>query len=102
MIARLWHGWTKPENADSYERFVRGEVLPSFGRINGYKGAYLFRSDEETESEFVTVTLFEDFDAVRRFAGEDYQQAMVPPEGKKLLSHFDQTSKHYQIILTPP
>ena len=101
MIARLWHGWTKPENANSYEKLLRTEILPGFDRVRGYNGAYLFREDGETETEFVTLTLFEYLEAVRRFAGENYEAAVVPAEAKKLLSRFDQRSKHYQIVITP-
>ena len=101
MIARLWHGRTKPENANSYEKLLRTKVFPSFDRVTGYRGAYLFREDGEIESEFVTLTLFEDLEAVRRFAGENYEAAVVPAEAKKLLSRFDQRSKHYQIVITP-
>src|SRR4030095_1328212 len=101
MIARLWHGWTKGENADRYELLVATKVLPSFEHLKGYKGAYLFREDRESETEFVTLTLFEDVEAVRRFAGEDYQAAVVPTEARQLLARFDERSKHYEIILTP-
>ena len=98
MIARLWHGWTKPENADRYEELVRNEVFPSFTPIKGYKGGYLFRNDGERETEFAALTLFEDLEAVRRFAGENYHVAVVPPEPRKVLSRFDRTSKHYEIV----
>lgn len=101
MIARLWHGWTKPENADAYEQLVATKVLPSFEHLKGYKGAYLLRDDGTSETEFVTLTLFEDLEAVRRFAGEDYRTAVVPLEGRRLLSRFDERSKHYEIVLTP-
>ena len=101
MIARLWHGWTKAENADRYELLVATKVLPSFEHLKGYKGAYLLREDRESETEFVTLTLFDDLEAVRRFAGEDYQAAVVPAEARQLLARFDETSKHYEIVLTP-
>jgi len=101
MIARLWHGWTKSENADRYELLVATQVLPSFEPLKGYKGAYLLREDRESETEFVSLTLFEDWPAVRRFAGEDYQSAVVPIETRQLLARFDERSKHYEIVLTP-
>ena len=101
MIARLWHGWTKPENADRYELLVATQVLPSFEQLKGYKGAYLLREDRESETEFVTLTLFEDLQAVRRFAGEDYETAVVPAEARQLLTRSDDRSKHYEIVLTP-
>lgn len=28
MICRIWRGWTTPDNADAYERVVRGQVIP--------------------------------------------------------------------------
>ena len=101
MIARLWHGWTKVENADTYERLVATQVLPSFEPLRGYKGAYLLREDRESETEFVTLTLFEDLQAVRRFAGEDYETAVVPAKARQLLVRFDERSKYYEIVLTP-
>lgn len=101
MIGRLWHGWTKRENADSYEQLVLLEILPGFYRVPGYKGAYFFRNDGPEETEFVALTFFADMNAVRAFAGEDYEAAVVPPESRKLLSRFDQRSKHYETVLTP-
>jgi heme-degrading monooxygenase HmoA len=101
MIARLWHGWTSRPNADAYENLLRSEVLPGIHRISGFKGAYLFRREADEEIEFVTLTLFESLDAVRAFAGDDYEVAVVPPEARKLLSHFDARSVHYETRLTP-
>jgi len=98
MISRLWHGWTKRENADAYESLLRSEVLPGIHRMPGFKGAHLLRRDGQSkdEVEFVTITMFESLDAVKEFAGEDYEVAVVPPEARKLLSHFDARSAHYE------
>lgn len=101
MIARLWHGWTTRENADAYEALLRSEVLPGIHRIPGYHGAYLLRRDADTEAEFVTLTLFESWDAVRAFAGDDLEAAVVPPAARKLLARFDARSVHYDILQTP-
>jgi hypothetical protein len=35
MIARLWKGWTRPEDADAYERLLREQVLPGLLRGQG-------------------------------------------------------------------
>lgn len=101
MISRLWHGWTTRENADAYEELLRTEILPGIHRLDGYLGAYLLRRDVEDGVEFATLTLFESMDAVRAFAGEDYEAAVVPPEARKLLSRFDQMSKHYETVIKP-
>ena len=100
MISRIWHGWTDPENADAYEEMLRSVVLPGIEeRVNGYLGIYLLRRDHEQEVEFVTVTMFSSYDAVRSFAGDDYERAVVEPEARELLSRFDDRSAHYEVIL---
>jgi heme-degrading monooxygenase HmoA len=103
MIGRLWHGWTSHENADAYERLLRTEVLPGIHRVRGYMGAYLLRRDAPDGEgvEFVTLTCFESLDAVRAFAGQDYEKAVVPPAARKLLSRFDARSAHYTIVFAP-
>lgn len=101
MISRLWHGWTTRTNADAYEQLLRSKVLPGIHRVDGYRGAYLLRRDAGTEVEFVTITFFESMDAVRAFAGEQYDVAVVPPEAQALLSRFDATSVHYDTLLAP-
>jgi heme-degrading monooxygenase HmoA len=101
MISRLWHGWTTRENAGAYEELLRREVLPGIHRVKGFQGAYLLRRDGENkdEVEFVALTMFDSMDAVKEFAGEDYQVAVVPPEARKLLARFDARSAHYETVL---
>jgi hypothetical protein len=41
--------------------------------------------------------LFDSLEAVREFAGEDYEAAVVPTKARELLSHFDERSQHYEI-----
>ena len=101
MIARLWHGYTKPENADAYHQLLLAEILPGIHRVPGYQGSYLLRRDMGHEVEFATVTLWDSLAAVREFAGEDYEVAVVPPAGQRLLDRFDARSAHYDVIWCP-
>ena len=102
MISRIWHGWTSRENADKYERLLRAEVLPGIHRIRGYTGAYLLRRDAaNNEVEFITITQFTDMNAVREFAGPDYERAVIAPGASGLLLHYDERSQHYETLLTP-
>jgi heme-degrading monooxygenase HmoA len=98
MISRLWHGWTTRKNADAYEKLLREEVLPGIHRVRGFKGAQVLRRDANDEVEFVTITLFDSPEAVKEFAGEDYEVAVVPPEARKLLARFDARSAHYETV----
>ena len=100
MISQIWHGWTKPEHADEYENMLRADVLPGIHRIAGYQGAYLLRRRDGDEVEFVTITVFDDMDAVRRFAGDDYTRAVIHPAARRILTRFDERSAHYETVLT--
>jgi heme-degrading monooxygenase HmoA len=99
VIARVWRGWTTPENADAYEEFLRTTMFPSIHRISGFLGADLLRRDDGDEVAFVTVTRFESLESVRAFAGDDYERAVIEPEAQKLLSRNDERSEHYEVVL---
>lgn len=99
MISRIWHGWTTPGNADKYEALLKEEIFVSIQnqRIHGFKSIQLLRREVGEEVEFVTIMLFDSLDAVRAFAGENYETAVVPANARALLSHFDERSQHYEI-----
>lgn len=99
-IARIWHGWTRPENADRYENLLKTEIIPGIERKNvpGFRQIQLFRMPGEGEEvEFITVMWFADWVSVRDFAGEDYEAAYVPAAARQVLSRFDARSRHYEV-----
>ncbi|HUD68399.1 MAG TPA: antibiotic biosynthesis monooxygenase [Candidatus Sulfotelmatobacter sp.] len=100
MISRVWHGWTTRDNANAYETLLRSEVLPGIHRVRGFKGAHVLRRDLRDEVEFVTITLFDSLEAVKQFAGEDYEVAVILPEAQRLLSRFDARSAHYETVFS--
>jgi heme-degrading monooxygenase HmoA len=99
MISRIWHGWTTRDNADKYEAMLKEEIFVGIQNrhIRGFKGIQLLRREVGDEVEFVTMMLFDSLDAVREFAGEDYEMAVVPEKARTLLSHFDERSQHYEM-----
>ena len=99
MISRIWHGWTAPANADAYEALLKSEIFTGIQnrQIPGYRGIQLFRRSLDTEVEFVTIMWFDSLEAVRAFAGEDYEVAVVPQKARALLSRFDAYSQHYEV-----
>src|SRR4030042_4592544 len=99
MMSRVWHGWTIPANADAYESLLKSEIFTGIQnrQIAGYRGIHLFRRNLGDEVEFVTVMWFDSVEAVRAFAGEDYEVAVVPPKARALLSRFDARSQHYEV-----
>lgn len=99
MIERIWHGFTTRGNADAYERLLQGRIIPGIlGRgTAGFHGIELLRREAGDEVEFVTVMRFESVAAVRLFAGDDHEKAVVPAEARALLARFDQRAAHYEV-----
>jgi antibiotic biosynthesis monooxygenase (ABM) superfamily enzyme len=99
MITRIWHGWTTPKNADPYETLLKTEIFTGIKsrQIMGYRGIQLFRRNAGKEVEFVTVMWFDSVDAVKTFAGEDYEVAVIPPKARALLARFDARSQHHEV-----
>jgi len=99
MIVRIWHGWTAPGNADRYEALLKEEIFVGIQdrQIRGFHGIRLLRRDAGPEVEFVTIMEFEALDAVREFAGQDYEVAVVPEKARAVLARFDARSQHYEV-----
>jgi len=99
MICRIWRGWTTSANADAYERIVRNQVIPGIEgmHIPGFRHIDLMRR-AGPEVEFVTIMWFDSLEAVRTFAGQDYEVAVVPPAARVLLSRYDARSAHYDTL----
>lgn len=102
MICRIWHGWTTPANADAYERLLRSEIFQWIEgqNIAGYHGIELLRRDLPDSVEFITLMRFDSLEAVRAFAGQDYETAVVLPHAEALLQRFDAKSSHYEVRQT--
>jgi len=100
MICRLWHGWTKPSNADAYESYLRDELYPRLARElteRGYRGHHVLRRDVDGEVEFVTLTWFDSLESVRGFAGQDYETAVISETAARLLDHYQPTASHFEL-----
>ncbi|NNF27286.1 MAG: antibiotic biosynthesis monooxygenase [Gemmatimonadetes bacterium] len=103
MIARVWHGWTTPDDAPAYEALLLSEILPGIAQkgIHGYHGAHVFRRDHGHEVEFVTTMWLDSLESVIAFVGRDYELAYVPEAARALLSRFDERSAHYEVLQEP-
>jgi heme-degrading monooxygenase HmoA len=103
MIARIWRAWTTPQNGDRFETYLRDQVFPAIrrGAFAGFEGVDLLRRRTGGEDEFVTILWFTTLEAVRMFAGDDYERAIVADEDRALVARFDERVAHYELISTP-
>jgi heme-degrading monooxygenase HmoA len=100
MIARIWHGYTKPEHADAYESMLKPELLPGISKARGYRGSYLLRRAAGEEVEVITILLWDSLDDIRAVAGADYEAAVIPEERRRYLSRYDRRAAHYEVAAT--
>ena len=100
MISRIWRGWTTSRNADAYEVLLKAEIFTGIidRGITGFRGIDLLRREVKEGVEFVTIMWFDSLLAVQTFAGEDYEQAVVPAKARQLLIRFDERSAHYEVV----
>ena len=96
MITRMWRGWTSSDQADHYEQHYRSEVVATLRQVPGFRGARLLRRTIGEETEFLSLTLFDDLNAIRSFAGSDYESAVVAGEARSMLIRFDERVCHYE------
>src|SRR5439155_14393736 len=89
-IARIWRGWAPKETAEDYQRHYRTEVAEHLSQVAGFRGARLLRDDDGEEVAFTSVTFFENLDAVRGFAGDDYDRAVVEAGARRALGRWDE------------
>lgn len=101
MIGRLWSGRTQPADADAYEEFLRSDLLPQVAELEGSRGAYVMRRDVDGAVEFVTLTLFDSIEAIRRFAGDEEDVPVIEPRAAELLSEYDERVRHFEVALAP-
>ena len=100
MIARIWRGWTTPENADSYESHLKPELLPGLSKVKGFATSHLLRRTVGDEVEFITIIFWDSLDAVRAVAGPNYETAVIPEERKQFLKRYDAKATHYEVVST--
>jgi len=98
MIARKWHGMVHAEKADAYHAYLIKTGLKDYADIAGNRGVFLFKRINEGIAHFDTLTFWDNYEAIKRFAGEDYKKARYYPEDKDFLLEFEEYVTHYEVL----
>ncbi|HEY7629274.1 MAG TPA: hypothetical protein VH817_01150 [Thermoleophilaceae bacterium] len=97
MIARIWKGAVRKQDGDAYAEYMQETGVAGYANTQGNRGVWMLRRDVGDKTEFVMFTLWESLDAVKGFAGEDYETAVFYPEDDRYLVERDPTSAHYEV-----
>jgi heme-degrading monooxygenase HmoA len=97
MIARVWTGAVRRDDADAYAEYMQDTGVAGYSRVPGNRGVWMLRRDVDDTTEFMMFTLWDSIDAVKSFAGEDFETAVFYPEDERFLVRRDETSTHYEV-----
>lgn len=99
MIARVWRGWTKPDDAEAYAKFLSVDLFPTIAaRVRGFRGGSVLQRRDGSDVGFLVTTFFESLEDVRRFAGDDVGTPVIEPEAARLLIRGDERVEHYEVV----
>lgn len=97
MIARLWRGLTHAEHADEYLDYLQATGLKDYAATDGNRGVLVLRRTQDDKTEFLLISLWESLEAIQRFAGEGYENAVYYPEDARFLLELEPNVAHYEV-----
>jgi heme-degrading monooxygenase HmoA len=101
MVVRSWRGYASASNAEAYPTHLLERVRPALEGLAGFRGLHLLARQEAEEVEYLVLTFWDSMDAIRQFAGDEPNRAVVEPEAQAVLLRFDAEVKHYQALASP-
>jgi heme-degrading monooxygenase HmoA len=101
MIARTWHGVVPAAKADAYYDYLMRTGVPEYRATDGNRGVYMLRRVSEGYAHFLLVTFWDSYEAIRRFAGDDFERAKYYPEDEAFLIELEPNVTHYDVLLAP-
>ena len=98
MILRHWKGIAKPDRADDYMVYLRNERFPRLAAIDGFVSATVAQRTVDSGVEFLVTSLWDSLEAIKQFAGEDAEVAVVPPAVADMMVSYDPNAGHYEVV----
>ena len=102
MIARLWRGAVRKDDADAYAEYMQDTGVAGYAGTPGNRGVYMLRRDLGDRCEYLMFSLWDSLEAVEAFAGEDYETAVFYPEDDRFLVDRDEFSSHFEVVTHVP
>lgn len=96
-VARIWKGRTLTSKADEYQRYLDSGIT-KLRSTPGNLGISVLRRSEGDRTEFLVLSVWESVDAIKRYAGQDYQKAVLLPRDREYLLEVEPNVLHYEIV----
>jgi heme-degrading monooxygenase HmoA len=101
MIARAWHGITAEDRADAYHQYLLETGVPELRSTPGNKGVFVLRDIHDGKAEFLLISLWESWEAIRKFAGDPVNRARYYPRDAEFLYELEPEVTHYEVLTSP-
>ena len=101
MIARIWQGATREADKDTYFEYPQKTGWKEYALIPGNKGVWILRRVQDGKSEFTLISLWDSWEAIKAFAGPDYDNAVYYPEDERFLLERGPRVIHYEVLSCP-
>ena len=98
MIARIWRGTVREADKDTFHEYLKATGLKEYAAVAGNRGVFTLRRVADGKAEFLLLTLWDSWDAIKAFAGQDYETAVYYPEDKNFLLALDPHVTHYEVL----
>jgi heme-degrading monooxygenase HmoA len=98
MIARIWHGRTLTSKADAYEKYLNASGVERIRKTQGNHGVEILRRTSGPRTDFVVISYWESIDAVKRFAGPDFEKAVILDRDREFLVEVEPNVLHYEVV----
>jgi heme-degrading monooxygenase HmoA len=98
MIARIWRGTTREEDAERYREYLDETGVKEARATPGNRGVLVMRRVEDGRAEFFFASFWESMEAIRGFAGDDVERAVYYPEDRRYLLELDPKVRHYEVV----
>ena len=101
MIARIWRGRVPASKADTYNEYLKKTGYSDYQSTPGNQGVYSLRRIKGDEAEFLLITLWDSYESIKKFAGDDYEKARYYPEDRDFLLEFEEHVSHFEVLMKP-
>ena len=98
MISRHWRGVAKAAHAEAYVEHLRSETFPALDAIAGFVSASILRRSLPEGVEFLVITQWASLEAIRGFAGQNAEAAVVPQKVLDMMVEYDRSVRHYEVV----
>ena len=98
MIARIWHGKTSIKKYEAYTDFLKQVAIPDYQKTEGLKGLTFLRNIINNEGHFYLITFWTNIEAIKNFAGQDFEKPKYFPEDSDFLLELEEKASHYEVF----